>query len=78
MSQVQHLTGGEDGLKFYRIIISNSYKYLKQDGFLALEIGFDQKQDVVNLIESTNKYKNIKCKCDLFGNDRVIICQKGE
>ena len=78
MNHKLHLIGGEDGLKFYRMIISNSYKYLKQDGILALEIGFDQKQDVLKLIENTNKYKNIECKCDLFGNDRVIICKKGE
>ena len=78
MSQTQPQTGGEDGLKFYKEIISNGHKYLKKDGILALEIGFDQKKEVISIIESTKKYKDISCKCDLFGNDRVVICKKGE
>ena len=68
------LDGGEDGLDFYRIIANEAYKYLNKNGILALEIGFDQKNEVIALLEKTKKYKNIKCIKDLSENDRVVIC----
>jgi len=67
------LDGGKDGLKFYKIIIENAYKYLNKDGVLALEIGFDQRESTIKLFQNTNKYKNIYAKKDLSGIDRVII-----
>ena len=69
------LDGGEDGLKFYGIIAENSYKYLKKDGILALEIGYDQKEEVISLLEKTGKYTDIYCKKDLGNNDRIIVCK---
>ena len=53
------LDGGEDGLNFYRIIAENAYKYLKKNGVLAIEIGYDQKEDVMSLLEETEKYTDI-------------------
>ena len=70
------LDGGQDGLKFYKTIIEQAYKYLKEDGFLCLEIGYDQKEEVINLIKESNKYNNIYSKKDLSGNDRIIICNR--
>ncbi len=69
------LDGGEDGLKFYRIIIQEGYKYLKPNGIIALEIGFDQKEEVINIAKECNIYKSIYCKQDLSGNDRVIALE---
>ena len=69
------LDGGEDGLKFYRVIAENAYKHLNNDGYLCLEIGEDQKEKVIKLLE-TNNYQNVYCKKDLAGNDRVIIGSK--
>jgi len=69
------LDGGEDGLNFYKIIAENAYKFLNKNGILALEIGYDQKDEVINLLNDTKKYTNIYCKKDLAGNDRVIICR---
>lgn len=68
------LDGGEDGLKFYRAITENAYKYLNNDGYLCLEIGEDQKEEVMELLKSNN-YQDIYCKKDLSGNDRVIIAK---
>lgn len=67
------LDGGEDGLEFYKNIAQNAHKYLNENGILALEIGYDQKEEVINLLNSLGHYKNIYCKKDLSGNDRVII-----
>ena len=69
------LDGGLDGLDFYRKIIKNSYEYLKYHGFLCLEIGFDQKIDVIELIENEEKFENTYSKKDLFDDDRIIITQ---
>ena len=71
------LDGGIDGLDFYRKIISESYEYLKYRGFLCLEIGYDQKIDVIELYENEEKFDNIYSKKDLYGNDRIVIGQMG-
>ncbi len=67
------LDGGYDGLEFYRKIIYKAYEYLKFNGYLCLEIGYDQKKEVIELIENEEKYINTYSKKDLYGNDRVII-----
>lgn len=67
------LDGGYDGLDFYRKIINKSDEYLKFKGYLCLEIGYDQKIDVIELIENEEKYIDTYCKKDLYENDRVII-----
>lgn len=67
------LDGGEDGLEFYRKIVNQGIEYLKLGSYLCFEIGYDQKIDVIEIIESENKYTNTYCKKDLYGNDRVII-----
>ncbi len=72
------LNGGDDGLNFYRKIINQSYEFLKYNGYLALEIGYDQKIDVMKLIENEQRYINTYCKKDLYGNDRVIITKVGD
>lgn len=59
------LDGGEDGLDLYRRIIKEAYKYLNSNGILALEIGYNQKDKVINLIEVSNKYEDIYAKKDL-------------
>lgn len=68
------LDGGDDGLSFYRIIETQAFNYLKESGYLVLEIGYDQKDEVMEIL--SEKYKDIICKKDLAGNDRVIICRR--
>ena len=67
------LDGGKDGLDFYKKIINESYQYLKCNGYLCLEIGFDQKIDVIELIENTESFTGTYSKKDLFDNDRIIV-----
>ena len=63
------LDGGEDGLVFYRKMISDYSKYLKKDGFMLFEIGYDQADEIK---EICNK-KGVFCEIfkDYSGNDRV-------
>lgn len=69
------LDGGQDGLYFYRKIIEQAHKYLNENGYICLETGEDQKDEVLKLIAQSKTYKDIKTYTDLAGNDRVIICK---
>ena len=66
------LFGGEDGLDFYRILAKTCGTYLKSQGHIAFEIGFDQAEAVKALLEETGQYSNIRCIADLGENDRVV------
>ena len=71
------LEGGIDGLEFYRKIAKQAIDYLKLGSYLCLEIGYDQKIDVIEIIENENKYVDTYSKKDLYGNDRIIITRVG-
>ena len=66
------LDGGEDGLVFYRRIIEESKKVLKENALIAFEIGYDQGEAVSKLLED-NGFNNIKVVKDLAGLDRVVL-----
>lgn len=66
------LSGGEDGLYFYRKIVDDSDKILNEKGILAFEIGHDQGEEVSNIMIEKG-YKSVKVVKDLAGHDRVVI-----
>lgn len=66
------LDGGVDGLDFYRRIISEANKYLNANGYLMLEIGYDQGEEVKELLNK-NGYNDVEVIKDLSGNDRICI-----
>ncbi len=70
------LDGGENGLDFYKKIIEQAPDYLKENGKIFLEIGYDQKREVLDIIEKTKQYNIVECKKDLAGNDRMIMAKK--
>ena len=72
------LDGGYDGLKFYKKIANKAYEYLKFGGYLCLEIGYDQKESVTEIIQYEEKYNKIYSKKDLCDNDRIIVAKVGE
>ena len=69
------LDGGLDGLDFYRKIAEKSQKFLKNNGDIFLEIGYNQHQDIKNIFENNN-FKFIDFKKDLSGIIRVLQFQK--
>ena len=66
------LNGGIDGLDFYRAIAINAKKHLKSGGFLAVEIGYDQKDEVKAIFENED-YIDVYSKKDYGNNDRIVI-----
>lgn len=69
------LDGGSDGLDFYRIIAAQSKEHLEENGILAVEIGYDQWEDVLELFRQ-NGFRDIVRIKDLSQNDRVVMCKK--
>lgn len=68
------LDGDEDGLKFYRAITRNAGDYLNKGGYLCYEIGYNQAQDVSDILLSCG-YNDIRVVKDLAGLDRVVIAR---
>ena len=66
------LDGDKDGLKFYKAITKQSVNYLKENGYLCYEIGYNQAEDVRNIMEQCG-YSGIRVIKDLAGLDRVVI-----
>jgi release factor glutamine methyltransferase len=74
---ISALDGGEDGLYFYKKISEQSKKYLKNGGYLLYEVGHDQCDEVMDILEY-NSFKNISYKQDVFGVKRIVYAQKHE
>ncbi|MBQ6555376.1 MAG: peptide chain release factor N(5)-glutamine methyltransferase [Firmicutes bacterium] len=65
------LDGGEDGLDFYKVIVSEAKEHLNANGLLAFEIGYDQGESVSALMRGAG-FKDIEVTKDLAGLDRVV------
>ena len=72
---VMALDGMEDGLYFYKKICSEASNYLNDNGKIFFEIGYDQGDDVSEILRK-NRFCNIEVLKDLSGNDRVVIARK--
>ncbi len=64
------LSGGSDGLMFYRRIVDIAPLNLKPDGLLVFEIGIGEGAAVAHFMEKN--FTDIKIKKDLAGIDRVV------
>ena len=69
------LDGGMDGLSEIRKVIKKSSELIKKNGKFILEIGFDQKNKIINLLKKEGFYINSTQK-DLANNDRCIVSTK--
>ena len=65
------LDGREDGLHFYRRIIKEAGQYLKKEGMLFFEIGYDQAGAVSGLMKDAG-FKEVSVVKDFTGHDRVV------
>lgn len=65
------LDGSADGLSFYRRIIEESRGFLRKEGILAFETGYDQGKDVARLMEQAG-FLEVRIKQDLAGLDRIV------
>ncbi|MBR0164698.1 MAG: peptide chain release factor N(5)-glutamine methyltransferase [Lachnospiraceae bacterium] len=65
------LDGGEDGLSFYRRIITSAPRYLCRGGYLVLETGYDQTEAVETLMEERG-FLHIGVHRDYAGNPRCV------
>jgi release factor glutamine methyltransferase len=69
------LDGGLDGLSEIRKVIKKSSELIKKNGKFILEIGFDQKNKVIDLLKKEGFYINSTLR-DLANNDRCIVSTK--
>lgn len=68
---VMALDGGDDGLDFYRRLAKESPAYLRADGWLMVEIGWQQAKDVSALFAAAG-FADVKVHQDLYGLDRIV------
>ena len=69
------LTDLGDGLHFYKEISKLAGEYLKDTGYLAYEIGYNQAKDVSKILQDNN-FAILSIVKDYGGNDRVVIAKK--
>ena len=70
------LDGDEDGLKCLRHIVQGAWPFLKPHGWLLLEMGYDQKKEMMAIVSSCGKYDEVSVLKDYSGHDRVIQLRK--
>ena len=63
----------DNGLEFYKKILYNVKGHLKDKSMIAFEIGYEQKEDIVNLIKEVLPESSIITKKDLSDKDRMIF-----
>lgn len=70
------LSGGADGLDFYRRLVVDSPALLKDDGFLAVEVGIHQAQAVAKMAVESGKFARTEIIKDYGGIERVVVAWK--
>lgn len=67
------LNGGADGLEHYRRLVPEAATLLKRDGFLLMEIGWDQGRGAASLFDAQGW--DVKVLQDLAGHDRLVVAR---
>ena len=69
------LEGGNDGLDLIRIIIKTSLDYLTDNGYLLIEAGPQQAEEISVLLEEAG-FRDIEITRDIAGRNRVTSGRK--
>jgi release factor glutamine methyltransferase len=67
------LAAGRDGLAFIKAILSQAHLYLRNNGYLIMEIGYSHKEALSRLLAKTDRYETIEWIKDYDGNCRGIL-----
>lgn len=67
------LFADNDGLENYENIIKNLDKVLNKQGVILFEIGYDQKDSVLNICKNYLNNYDVVAHKDISGNDRIIV-----
>ncbi len=70
------LNGGDSGFDSVGYIVRNACIYLKPQGYLLLEIGYDQEEGVREIIDSSGSYEKPVFRQDYSGHCRVVKVRK--
>jgi release factor glutamine methyltransferase len=72
------LFGGNDGMKFYRIILSGVRELLKDKAMICFEHGYDKKEDMIKLANHYFPDSKVEVLKDLEGKDRMTFIYVGD
>ena len=67
------LFGGDDGLKFYRMIFEDAHKVLKERSMMFFEMGYDQKENLTALAKEFFPSADINVYKDINNKDRMLV-----
>jgi len=67
------LYADNNGLYFYEEIIKNAYKYLKNNGLIAFEIGYKQSEKIKEFKDKYLPKATFELKYDMTGRERFIF-----
>lgn len=73
---VEAIDGGPDGLRYHRRIIEEAPAYLREGGWLTLEVGDGQAPDVMELVRKTEGFGPAEVRQDVAGRDRVVFAPR--
>lgn len=71
------LDGGERGMDIIRLLVAAAPAHLVANGWLLLEIGFDQEAEATALFD-TPVWRSVEVRKDLQGLPRVVVAQRGD
>lgn len=69
------LDGGSDGIDFYRKIIKDAPCYLKENGYLIMEMGYNQKEAIEDIAKQSRNFMVNEIIKDYNSIERVIVMQ---
>lgn len=69
------LDGGATGMNFYEKIVEQAKYVLNNNGLLIFEIGYDELEQMKELIAKNKEYTMLESVKDYGGNDRVVVCR---